>query len=88
MEDELRASRPRGAGGTPGGLTEFFFGAALVVAGGYLLTNQVMVSTGYWQLWGHSAFGLSLVPLLIGIGLHIALNWNWIRASFLARRRA
>ena len=81
MEDELRASRPRGAGGTPGGLTEFFFGAALVVAGGYLLTNQVTVSTGYWQLWGHSAFGLSLVPLLIGIGLLFydgRSTWGWV----------
>ena len=81
MEDEARASGRRGAGGTPGGLGEFFFGAALAVAGAYLLTNQVTVSTGYWQLGGHSAFGLSLVPLLIGIGLLFydgRSTWGWV----------
>jgi hypothetical protein len=59
----------KGAGGTPGGLGTFLFGAALVVAGGYLLLNQVTVTSGYWRLGGYNAFGLSLFPLLIGIGL-------------------
>jgi uncharacterized protein len=59
----------RGAGGTPGGLGTFLTGAAMVVAGGYLLLARVTVTTGYWHLWGYNAFGLSLVPLLIGIGL-------------------
>ncbi len=39
------------------------------MAGGYLLLNQVTVTSGYWRLWGYNAFGLSLFPLLIGIGL-------------------
>ena len=69
MTEELGERRPRGAGGTPGGLGEFFFGAGLAVAGAYLLTNQVTVSSGFWQLWGYSAFGLSLIPLLLGVGL-------------------
>jgi hypothetical protein len=59
----------RGAGGTPGGLGTFLAGAAMIVAGGYLLLARVTVTTGYWHLWGYNAFGLSLVPLLIGIGL-------------------
>lgn len=59
----------RGAGGTPGGLGTFFAGAAMVVAGGYLLLSRVTVTSGYWQLWGYNAFGLSLFPLLIGIGI-------------------
>lgn len=59
----------RGAGGTPGGLGGFFAGLAMVVAGGYLLLTRVTVSSGLWHLWGYNAFGLSLVPLLIGIGL-------------------
>ena len=58
----------RGAGGTPGGLGEFLFGLAMAGGGGYLLMNQVTVSSGYWQLWGYNAFGMSLIPLLIGIG--------------------
>ena len=59
----------RGAGGTPGGLGTFLAGSAMVVAGGYLLLTRVTVTSGLWQLWGYSAFGLSLVPLLVGIGL-------------------
>jgi uncharacterized protein len=59
----------RGAGGTPGGLGTFLAGSAMVVAGGYLLLTRVTVSSGLWMLWGYNAFGLSLVPLLIGIGI-------------------
>lgn len=57
----------RGAGGTEGGIGTFVIGALMAVAGGYLLTNQVTVSTGFWRLWGYNAFGLSLLPFLIGI---------------------
>lgn len=59
----------QGAGGTPGGLGTFFAGLAMVVAGGYLLLATVTVSSGHWLLWGRNAFGLSLLPLLIGVGL-------------------
>ena len=59
----------RGAGGTPGGLGTFLAGAAMVVAGGYLLLNRVTVTSGYWHFWGYNAFGLSLFPLLTGIGI-------------------
>jgi multisubunit Na+/H+ antiporter MnhF subunit len=59
----------RGAGGTPGGLGTFLAGAAMVVAGGYLLLNRVTVTSGSWSFYGYNAFGLSLFPLLIGIGL-------------------
>jgi hypothetical protein len=72
LDDDLTTSTtnaPRGAGGTPGGLGQFFFGLAMAAGGGYLLTNQVTVSSGYWQLWGYNAFGISLIPLLIGVGL-------------------
>jgi predicted membrane channel-forming protein YqfA (hemolysin III family) len=60
--DELR-----GAGGTEGGLAAFVIGALMAIAGAYLLTNQVTVTTGYWRLWGYNAFGLSLLPFVIGI---------------------
>ena len=59
----------QGAGGTPGGLGTFFAGLAMIVAGGYLLLTTVTVSSGHWILWGYSAFGLSLIPLLIGVGM-------------------
>lgn len=66
MENDARF---RGAGGTPGGLGEFLIGLAMAAAGGYLLTQQVTVTSGYWNLLGHNTFGLSLVPLLFGVAL-------------------
>lgn len=58
-----------GAGGTRGGIGLFLLGAAMVVAGGYLLLTRVTVSSGYWMWSGTSLFGLSLLPLLAGIGM-------------------
>src|SRR5437016_5261975 len=69
MESEEYESKVRGAGGTPGGLGEFLAGLAMAIAGGYLLTSQVTVTSGYWHFWGYNAFGLSLLPLVIGIGI-------------------
>ncbi len=60
--DELR-----GAGGTEGGIGAFVIGALMAVAGAYLLTNQVTVTSGYWHFGGYNAFGLSLLPFIIGI---------------------
>ncbi|HSB26419.1 MAG TPA: hypothetical protein VLE19_01130 [Pyrinomonadaceae bacterium] len=62
-------SRLRGAGGTQGGLGEFFLGLVMAVAGAYIITNRVVVASGFWTMWGYNMFGLSLVPLIIGIGI-------------------
>jgi uncharacterized protein len=60
----------KGAGGTPGGVGQFFIGLMCAVAGGWLLTNQVHVSSGGgWSLWGMNGFGLSLIPFILGVGL-------------------
>lgn len=59
----------KGAGGTPGGVPMFFIGLALAVAGGYMLTSKVTVSSGAWALWGYNSFGLSLLPFIIGTGI-------------------
>lgn len=61
-------SEIRGAGGTEGGIAAFLIGFAMAVAGAWLLTNQVTVTSGFWQLWGYNAFGLSLLPFVVGIG--------------------
>jgi len=65
-----------GAGGTPGGIGTFLLGFALACAGGWLLTNQVVVSSEYFASgfmvpvinYRMNSFGLSLVPFIIGIG--------------------
>jgi hypothetical protein len=58
----------RGAGGTPGGLGQFVAGVVMAAVGGYLLTNQVQVTTSFWHFWGANAFGLTLLPMLVGVG--------------------
>jgi multisubunit Na+/H+ antiporter MnhF subunit len=61
--------RVRGAGGTSGGIGVFLIGLTMAVAGGSLLTNQVTVTSGYWQWGGYNSFGLSLIPLIAGIAV-------------------
>ncbi len=61
----------RNVGGTPGGFGTFVIGLALAIIGGYLLMQQVDVHGGYWR-WGGGggsgrSFGLTLIPLLLGI---------------------
>ncbi len=60
-------------GGTPGGLSHFLIGFLMACTGGYLLTNQVTVAGAYWNFYGAGTFGITLIPMLIGIGL---LFWN------------
>ena len=56
-------------GGTPGGLGHFLLGFVMTCVGGYLLSNQVMVGSSYWNFYGTNTFGITLLPMLIGIGL-------------------
>jgi hypothetical protein len=69
-------NRWAGAGGTPGGVGLFLLGFAMACAGGWLLTNQVTVSSEYFASgflvpimnYRMNSFGLSLLPFIIGIG--------------------
>ncbi len=56
-------------GGTPGGLGEFVLGLVMSCVGGYLLSNQVSVVGSYWSFWGANSFGITLIPLLFGVGI-------------------
>ena len=79
----------RGAGGTPGGVGSFILGAIMALAGGYILTNQIVVTNSFWSyrvpiLGQVSAFGVILIPFLIGVGM-IFFNYRsvvgWILAG-------
>jgi hypothetical protein len=56
-------------GGTPGGLGEFLSGFIMLCVGGYLLLNQVTVVGSYWSFYGANSFGITLIPLLFGVGI-------------------
>src|SRR5439155_13256764 len=60
-------------GGTPGGLGDFVIGFIMICVGGYLLTNQVIVAGSYWNFYGTNTFGITLIPMLFGVGI---LFWN------------
>jgi uncharacterized protein len=64
---DLQGRRLRDVGGTSGGLGSFLLGTVMAVAGGYLLLNQVTVTSHFWRVFGYDAFGLSLIPLLFGV---------------------
>ena len=69
-----------GAGGTPGGVGQFFIGLMCAVAGGWLLTNQVQVTSGgFWSFYGVSSFGLAVVPVLVGTGMFFFNVPRWMR---------
>ena len=38
----------------------------MAAAGGYLILNQVQVTTSFWRFGQYGGFGLTLLPLLIG----------------------
>jgi len=66
MLGDSRLNRP---GGTSGGLAMFLLGFVMAVAGGYLFLDRVQIIATSWSFFGFSSFGLSLVPLLIGVFL-------------------
>jgi uncharacterized protein len=75
----------RDVGGTQGGLATFLLGLALLIVGGYLLMDRVSVHGGYWNWFGssQSSFGVTLLPLLIGIGV-LFYNGKSLLGWFLA----
>src|SRR5205085_3911610 len=62
-------------GGTPGGGGEFLIGLAMMALGIYLVFDRVTVHTSFSHYFGSAGgtFGITLIPLLVGIGL-LAFN--------------
>jgi len=76
MDTEKQTGRFAGAGGTPGGIGTFLLGFVFACTGGWLLTNQVTVTSEYFSSgfmvpvvnFHMHTFGLSLIPFIVGIG--------------------
>jgi hypothetical protein len=62
-------------GGTPGGAGEFLTGLCMMAIGIYMVFDRVTVHTSFWRFFGsaQASFGVTLVPLLVGVG---ALAFN------------
>lgn len=69
-----------GAGGTSGGVGQFFIGLAMMCGGFYLLLNAITVSSSFgmgYRLYGFSAFGgtygitsgMVMIPFIFGVGM-------------------
>lgn len=79
-------------GGTPGGMRTFLLGMIMAIAGGYLVFQHVQVGGGYWSwnLFGGGAgrsFGITLLPLLLGIGILFVNGKSFAATSTSSRRR-
>ncbi len=66
----------KGAGGSEGGIGEFFIGLIMMIAGGYLFLNSITVSQqfsfgmGLYRFGGFSiTSGMVMVPFIFGVGI-------------------
>lgn len=68
--EPARASRLKNPGGTPGGAAEFLIGLALLIVGGYLFMDNIVVTGGHGGWFGfRGSSGLLLIPIFIGIAM-------------------
>ena len=60
-----------GPGGTPGGGVEVLVGLLMIGIGIYIVFEHVTVHTSFWRFFGGpgTSFGLTMLPLLGGIGV-------------------
>jgi len=78
----------RGAGGTSGGVGQFFFGLALTGLGLYMFLSRIVVVSSLGTLFGFGGFGLVLIPLGLGFALlffdaRSIIGWGLTVGSFL-----
>lgn len=66
----------KGAGGTNGGIGQFFIGLIMIVAGGYLFLDAIRIRHAFhlrYRLYSIGTFnltsGMVLIPFIFGIGL-------------------
>ena len=75
----------RGAGGSDGGTGTFLIGLIMMIGGGYLLLNGIVVRPliGFGsRMFGIGGFpvttGMILIPFMFGIGLIFYNSRNWL----------
>lgn len=81
----------RGAGGNEGGIGSFLIGIIMIIGGGYLLLNGIVVRPNFSfgaRVFGIGNFaitsGMVLIPFMFGVGIifYNARNWaGWLLAG-------
>jgi len=81
----------RGAGGTSGGMGQFFIGLIMLCGGIYLLLNSIQISAPYgfgarlYSIGGYSlTSGMVMIPFMFGIGImfYDVRKWyGWLLAG-------
>ena len=75
----------RGAGGTDGGTGSFLIGVIMMIGGGYLLLDGIVVRPNFGM--GSRVFGIGgvsitsgmvLIPFMFGVGMIFYNSKNWI----------
>lgn len=67
-----------GPGGTPGGFGMFVIGLMMSIIGFYLLSRNVIIHSGFSGYFYGVPFGLTLLPLIFGIGFLFFNGRSWI----------
>ena len=75
----------RGAGGSDGGTGTFLIGLIMMIGGGYMLLNGIIVRPNFGfgsRVFGIGGFpitsGMILIPFMFGIGMIFYNSKNWI----------
>ena len=75
----------RGAGGNDGGIGSFLIGLAMMIGGGYLLLNGIVVRPNFnlgARVFGVGGVpitsGMVLIPFMFGVGMIFYNARNWI----------
>ncbi|MFK8014985.1 MAG: hypothetical protein AB8G17_06060 [Gammaproteobacteria bacterium] len=75
----------RGAGGSDGGTGSFLIGLAMMIGGGYLLLNGIVVRPNFGlgaRVFGFGGMsitsGMVLIPFMFGVGMVFYNSRNWI----------
>lgn len=76
----------RGAGGTEGGMVIYFLGLGMMIAGGYLLLNNIIVAPPRLglsrALYNFGGFpitsGMVFIPFMLGVGMIFYKGRSWL----------
>ncbi len=76
----------RGAGGSDGGVMTYFLGLGMMIAGGYLLLNNIIVAPprlgfgrALYQFGGFPVTsGMVFIPFMLGVGLIFYKGRSWL----------